>query len=161
MHLLLSGKCFFVCLLFTSACAFYIHRQCHLLAYILTFLLVTDYTMVDLLVVHIQILYYTHNILPLLTKQKLEFRWNVNNLVILQQMMMSINWLTELYTYIKMLGWWVWCFLSWCVCSDHMRCMSVCQSILFLYYSSVSCPNNTVMSLSLWSAFLLTDIPFY
>ena len=66
------------------------------------FFLVTSYTMVDVLVVHIQILYYTHNIL-LLTKQDLEFI-HVNNMVILKQMMMHINWLMELYTYIRMLG---------------------------------------------------------
>ena len=68
-------------------------------------LLATNNTVVDVLVAHIQILYYTHNILLLLTKQKLEFIHNVNNIVILKQMMMHTNWLTELYTYIRMLGW--------------------------------------------------------
>ena len=67
------------------------------------FLLVTDYTMMDVLVVHIQILYYTCNILLLLKKQKFEFICDVNNMVMLKQMMMHINWLMELYTYIRLL----------------------------------------------------------
>ena len=46
-------------------------------------LLVTDYTVVDVPVVHIRILYYTGNIL-LLTRQKLEFIGDVNNMSILK-----------------------------------------------------------------------------
>ena len=49
------------------------------------FLFVTSYNMGDVLVVHIQILYYTHNILLLLTKQKLEFISDVTNMVILNK----------------------------------------------------------------------------
>ena len=60
--------------------------------------------LVDVLVVHIWILDYTCNILLLLTKQKLEFIHDVNKMVILKQMMTYINWLMELYSYMRMLG---------------------------------------------------------
>ena len=108
------------------------------------FLLATNYTMVDVPVVHIWILYYALNILLHLTKQKLEYICDVNRRVILKQMMMHINWLMDLYTYIRMLGSWVQCLLSRCVCSDYMRCMSVCESVWFSYDSSILCLNNTV-----------------
>ena len=60
---------------------------------------------------------------------------------------MHINWLIELYIYIRMLGWWVWCLSSWYVCNDYMRCMSVCLSIQFLYDSSIYCPGNNILVL--------------
>ena len=40
-----------------------------------------------------QILYYTHNIFLLLTKQKLEFIHGDSNMIKLKQMIMYINWL--------------------------------------------------------------------
>ena len=46
-------------------------------------------------------IYYTHNIILLLTKQKLKFICGVNNMVMLKEMMMHMNWLTQFYTYIK------------------------------------------------------------
>ena len=49
------------------------------------FLLLTDDTMVDVLVVQIQILYYIYNILLLLTKQKLEFICGINNMIMVKQ----------------------------------------------------------------------------
>ena len=91
----------------------------------------------------VEILYYNHNILLLLTNQKLEFICGVNNMITLKQMMMHMNWLTQCYTYIRLLGWWD--LLSWCMCSDCMGCMSVCQPIWLSYDSSISCPNNAVM----------------
>ena len=51
-----------------------------------------------------QILYYTCNILLLLTKQKLEFICGVNNMVMIKQMVMHMNWVMQFYTYIRLLG---------------------------------------------------------
>ena len=69
-------------------------------------------------------------------------------------MMMYITWLIELYASIKMLEWWVWC-------NNYMRCMSVCQSIQFLYDSSISCPNNTIMVLVFLINILFHWSPFF
>ena len=48
------------------------------------FLLVSNFSMMDVLILHIWILYYMHNIV-LLTKQKLEFMYDVNNMVIINK----------------------------------------------------------------------------
>ena len=61
---------------------------------------------------------------PSSNKQKLELICGVNNIIMLKQLMMHMNRLTQLCTYIRLLWWWK--LLSWCMCSDYMGCMSVC-----------------------------------
>ena len=126
----------------------YIQWWCHLLACVQNsyWLLIK---LVDVLVVHIQILYYTGNILLLPTKQNASiYTHDVNNMVIIKQMMMHINWLMELYADIRMLGGWLWCWWSCCMCCDYMWCMIVCQPIWFSYDSAISHPCKTVMVLN-------------
>ena len=54
-----------------------------------------------------QILCYTHNILLLLIEQKLAFIWHDNNIIMLKQMIMNMNWLMQLYIYTRLLVWWL------------------------------------------------------
>ena len=64
-----------------------------------------NYFIVDVLVVHTQTLYYTPNILLLLTKQKcLKPMHDIDNMVMtMTKMVIYINWLMELYNDIRML----------------------------------------------------------
>ena len=74
----------FVTTVFTSVQA-YIYSDGATYWLYMDFLLDSNYSMMDMLVVHIQIFYYTCNILLLLTKQKLEFICDVKNMVILNK----------------------------------------------------------------------------
>ena len=65
-----------------------------------------------------------------------------------------MNWLMQLYTYIRLLGCWQ---LSWCMCSDYMGCMNqpICFFFIILPYLVLI---TLSWSLSLLSMDLLTDI---
>ena len=69
-------------MLFTSALA-YIYSGGATFQHICNFLLVSYYSMVDVPVVHILILYY--NYILLLTKQNLKFVHGANNMVIVNK----------------------------------------------------------------------------
>ena len=90
----------------------------------------------------------------------LVFTCDVNNMVIKKQMMMHINWLMELYTDIRMLGWWFWCWWSYCMCNEYMWCMFISmQPIWISCDSAISHPYNTVTVPAFVINVLSTDTP--
>ena len=83
MHLLLYYECLCDYCIYRCVCLYTVGVLP--ISTYMDFLLVSNYSMVDVLVLHIQIVYYTCNILLLLTKQKQEFICDVNKMVILNK----------------------------------------------------------------------------
>ena len=150
VHLLLYYEC--LCdWCYLQVCMFIYTMVVPPISICLDFLLVSYYSMLDVLVVHICILYYNHNIFLLLTKQNLDFMWCSQH-GYTRQMMMHINWWQN-YTLI------LECYdvgdvmITWGVYQD--ASLSSFHTILpYVVLITLS------QSLCFWSMFLSTDLLF-
>ena len=118
MKISLSGVyiCIYYCLpnalfwvIYTSSCA-YVQWWCYLLEYIrASYLLLIIPWWMCYLYRSVIMLYSQHP--PSSNKTKLAFIWCDKKVIMLKQMFMNMKWLTWLFTYIRLLVWWLKCIV--------------------------------------------------